>query len=238
MTMNNHRHRVSIGIPVYNGENFLEECLDYILSQTYDDFELLITDNASTDNTEAICRAYAAKDRRISYYRQEKNFGPVWNYNYAFEKSTGEYFKWAAHDDLCHPDFLLKCVEVLDLDKSIVLSYPQTAIIDDKGQVLRNYNYQVNTHSAEPQQRFRSLICVNHNLHGAFEIFGLIRSNILRMTPLIEYYARGDSILLARLSLYGRFYQIPESLFFKRYHLQRSVSAKEKHSQSPRRIIN
>jgi glycosyltransferase involved in cell wall biosynthesis len=92
--------RVSIGLPVFNGEKYLAEALDSILSQTYRDFKLIISDNASTDRTEQICREYAAKDRRIRYYRNEKNIGAPKNFNRVFELSSGKYFRW---DAFTHP---------------------------------------------------------------------------------------------------------------------------------------
>src|SRR5688572_10868700 len=97
--------RVSIGLPVYNGENYLAEAIDSILAQTFEDFELIISDNASTDRTQEICEAYAAKDGRIRYYRSEVNKGSAWNFNRVFELARGEYFKWAAHDDYIAPEY-------------------------------------------------------------------------------------------------------------------------------------
>ena len=113
--MLNNKPRVSIGMPVFNGENYLAEALDSLLTQTFSDFELIISDNASTDKTEEICRAYAVRDQRIRYFRNQENLGASRNYNRVFELSSGEYFKWAAHDDLCAPEFLGRCVDVLDL---------------------------------------------------------------------------------------------------------------------------
>lgn len=220
--------RVSIGLPVYNGENFLKVALDSILSQTFSDFELIISDNASTDRTEEICRSYAAKDRRIYYYRQETNQGSVSNYNHVFELARGEYFKWIAHDDIYAPEFLAKCVEVFDRDDSVVLCYAKTKFIDGEGKVLKEYDYQIATDLPHPADRFSSLVLVNHRRHAAIEIFGLIRTNALKMTPtpLHGYYSRADSVLLVRLSLLGRFYEIPEYLFFNRDHPQRSIQDK------------
>ena len=225
--MSSNHPRISIGMPVYNGENFLQQGLDSILAQTYEAFELVISDNASTDRTEEICRAYAQNDRRIRYYRHENNRGPAWNYNYVFELSTGEYFKWSAHDDLYTPDFLSKCVEVLDRDSTVVLCYSKTKFIDENGKILSEYSYHIDTDHPKPQERFRSLVCVNHKVHAAVEIFGLTRTAILKTTPLIGYYARGDSVLLVQLSLFGRFYEIPEYLFFNRDHSNRSVKEKQ-----------
>src|ERR1051326_2036095 len=113
--MSNQKPRVSIGLPVYNGQQFLEEAINSLLAQTYSDFELIISDNASTDATEQICRAHAAADPRIRYYRNDKNRGPVWNLNRVFELARGELFKWAAHDDVCAPTLVERCVEVLEI---------------------------------------------------------------------------------------------------------------------------
>src|SRR2546426_6424374 len=127
--MHNRTLRVSIGLPVFNCDPLLRQAVDSLLTQTYSDFELVISDNASTDGTEAICREYAAKDHRVRYYRGERNRGAVWNWNRVFELSGGEYFKWAAHDDLCAPDYVERCVEVLDRDPSVVLCYAETVLI-------------------------------------------------------------------------------------------------------------
>src|SRR5512139_3267591 len=124
--MNPDKPRVSIGVPVYNGENFLKDALDSLLAQTFKDFEIVIADNVSTDQTEEICRSYAAKDARIRYYRNETNIGAGPNHNRVFELSRGEYFKWVCHDDMCAPEFLERCIEVLDRDPSVVLCHAET----------------------------------------------------------------------------------------------------------------
>jgi glycosyltransferase involved in cell wall biosynthesis len=207
--------RVSVGLPVYNGEPFLTEAIDSILNQTFEDFELIISDNASSDRTEEICQSYAAKDRRVTYHRNEKNLGAARNFNWVFEKSSGEYFKWAAHDDLLRPDYLAMCVEVLDQDPSVVLCYPRARVIDENGMVLADYDVKLNTDSPRPQDRYYDLIGV---LNRCYEVFGLIRSNDLRMTSRIGNYAVSDRVLLAELGLRGRFYEIPERLFSPRSH--------------------
>jgi len=108
------RPRLSIGLPVYNGEEYLAESFDALLGQTYEDFELVVSDNASTDGTEAICRKYAAQDSRIRYLRLPRNIGATPNHNHVFAESRGELFKWASHDDLYGRDLLRLCVEALD----------------------------------------------------------------------------------------------------------------------------
>lgn len=103
---NKHIPKVSIGMPVYNGEKFIRVALDSLLSQTFVDFELIISDNASTDGTEAICREYAARDLRIRYVRQSENRGAVVNFKFVLDDAVGEYFMWAAHDDHWGEHFL------------------------------------------------------------------------------------------------------------------------------------
>ena len=219
----NNKHRVSIGLPVYNGENYLKDALDSILAQTYTDFELIISDNASTDRTSEICQAYAAKDPRIRYYRTEKNLGAAWNFNHVFEISYGEYFKWAAHDDIIAPDYISKCVEVLDNDKSVILCNSRAKFIDKYGKIIADYNISPEKASSpKPQDRFGFLIFFDH---WCFDVFGLIRSDDLRKTSLIRPYPGSDRALLAELGLIGRFYEIPDYLFFNREHTERSIRA-------------
>lgn len=214
--MSNDKPRVSIGLPVFNGENYLAEALDSLLAQTYSDFELIISDNASTDGTQEICRTYAARDNRIRYFLNETNLGAIKNYNRTFELSTGEYFKWAAHDDLCSPEFLERCVDVLDQDTSVILCYPRTREIDEHGKVLRDY-FVSNIDLPKPSKRFYECVCVSHS---QVAIFGVIRTSVLKKTRLLGYYASCDRVLLGEFALLGQFYQIPEYFFFKRNHAQ------------------
>jgi glycosyltransferase involved in cell wall biosynthesis len=209
-------------MPVFNGEKYLEETLDWILAQTYSDFELIISDNASTDRTQEICQAYAAKEPRIRYYRNEKNFGATQNYNFVLEVSSGEYFKWAAHDDLCAPEFLERCVEILDREPDVVLCYPKTRIINEYGKFVEDYFDGFNLRSQKPHERFRDFFCAPGLCNP---IAGLIRASILKKTPAIGNYASSDRVLLGELALYGQFYEIPEYLFLRRGHPQRSLEA-------------
>jgi len=137
--------RMSIGLPVFNGGRFLKDTVDSVLAQTFDDFELIISDNASTDDTEEIARAYAARDQRVRYFRNEANLGAAKNFNRVFELARGEYFKWTAHDDICAPSFLLRCIEVLDRDPSVTLCYTRQIDIDEQGQILGRNPYDLNT---------------------------------------------------------------------------------------------
>ena len=220
--MLNNKPRVSIGMPVFNGENYLAEALDSLLTQTFSDFELIISDNASTDKTGEICRAYAARDQRIRYSRNEANLGAAKNYNRVFELSSGEYFKWVAHDDLCAPEFLERCVQVLDRDASVVLCYSRTKAIDEHGKVVESYPAKPNADSPRPHERFYEFVCVPH---PCVAVFGLMRASVLAKTRLIGNYTGSDRPLLGELSLLGQFHEIPEYLFFYRNHPQQSWRA-------------
>jgi glycosyltransferase involved in cell wall biosynthesis len=219
--MSNDKPYVSIGLPVFNGEKYLEETLDSMLAQTYSDFELIVSDNASTDRTPEICKAYAARDPRIRYHRNEKNLGASPNFNRVFELSSGEYFKWAAYDDLIAPDFLLQCVVALDQNPAVVLCYPRAKLIDEHGTFLANYDPKPDASSLlKPQERFRNLILAPQM---ALQVFGLIRASALKQTALIGNYPSSDEVLLAELALLGPFYELTERLFFNRIHPAQST---------------
>lgn len=212
---------VSVGVPVFNGERFLAETLDALLEQTYDDLEIVICDNASTDGTPDICRAYAERDSRISFHRNEKNLGAAENYCRVFHLSRGRYFKWAAADDLCSPDMIERCVSVLDRDPGVVLCYARTSIISEDGTVLRHYDDNMHLDSPSAVARFAQLL---QELKECNAIFGLIRYEVLKRTPLIGKYISSDSCLLGELCLHGRFHEIPERLFLRRDHPAASSS--------------
>lgn len=211
--------KVSVGLPVYNGERFIEEAINSILAQTFEDFELIISDNASTDRTEFICRGFASRDERVRYYRNSENFGAAWNFNRVVELSSGDYFKWVAHDDLCGAEFLAQCIEILERDIGVVLAYPRTMIIDEQLLELERYNSKLSFDSPSPAERFKN--CLNNR--KCYEVFGLIRRIVLSRTPLMGAYGHADGVLLTRLALQGRFYQIPEYLFFLRQHPEQST---------------
>jgi glycosyltransferase involved in cell wall biosynthesis len=227
--------RVSIGLPVYNGHAFLRAAIESILAQTFTDFELVICDNASTDDTPAICQAFAVADPRVRYVRNETNLGAAPNFNKAFRLSRGEYFKWAAADDRIEPEFLRCCVAVLDADASAVLCHTRPGIINAESQVLQFEGPErVATwpdgsrlkqsgvmdprrplDSQDVAARVRSLLT---QTQWCFESFGLIRADALRRTPLHMGFYGSDKVLLLALALQGRFAELPEPLFLRRFH--------------------
>jgi glycosyltransferase involved in cell wall biosynthesis len=209
------RPLVSIGLPVFNGEQYLREALDSLTAQDYEDFELIISDNASTDQTEVICREYAARDCRIRYHRNETNLGPAKNFNRVFELSNGKYFMWAAHDDLWEAGYLRNCIAALENDVSKVLCCTSLRFIDEAGRTIElEYDRYDNPDlsSSNVRKRVRTLV----SRSGWYAIYGLIRADALRRTELSRETYGADVLLLMQLCLLGPFAKVPQILFWYR----------------------
>ncbi len=213
---------VSIGLPVFNGENYLEQAIQSILAQTLTDFELIISDNGSSDRTEILCRQYAAQDDRIRYVRNAENLGGAANFNRTVALARGKYFKWAAHDDVIAPSFLATCVAALETHPDCVLAHPWTTIMNEKGQAQQPYQRDgtLRTQSLERRERFGDLVLCQHQ---CYQLFGLMQTEVLRQTPLHGNYGHADGVLLARLALMGPFCEIPERLFWARSHPEQTL---------------
>ncbi|MPZ64365.1 MAG: glycosyltransferase [Pseudonocardiaceae bacterium] len=213
--------RLSIGLPVYNGEQYLAEALDALLGQSYEDFELIISDNASTDGTADICRHYAAQDPRIRYIRQPHNIGAAPNHNVVFREARGELFKWASHDDLYGRELLRRCVEALDEHPHVVLAHAWHAIIDGADAVTERFDYRLATDSPHAPERFRSLLFAP----GGDDFYGVIRAEVLRRIAPLDSYHHADRTIVAEIALHGPFHQVPELLYFRRDHPTRAERA-------------
>lgn len=215
--------RLSIGLPVYNGANYLAESLDALLGQTYEDFELIISDNASTDGTATICRKYCVQDPRLRYIRQPHNIGSAANHNFVFQQAQGQLFKWAAADDLYARDLLQRCVGALDEHPDIVLAHSWTAAIDDSGNVTQALEYPLATDSLSAPERFRSMLFGSddgddYGLIRADDEYGVIRAEVLRKIPPQGSYYHSDRTLMAEIALHGPFHQSADWLYFRRDH--------------------
>lgn len=219
--------RISVGLPVYNGERYLREALDSLLSQSFADFELIISDNASSDGTREICEHYARMDPRVRYDRLEENLGAAPNYNRLVHMARGEYFKWAAHDDNCYPDFLSKCVSALDDNPDAVLCYPSTHVIDSDGKVVCEYRDNLGLTQPSPHERLLAYLRINFMRQTGMcnPIFGLLRISALRKTRLIQDFIASDRSLLAHLTLLGKSIELPDILFQRRVHAGTSTMA-------------
>ena len=211
---------VTVGLPVYNGERYLAEAIESVLSQTYEDLELVISDNASTDATESICKAYAERDPRVRYERNSANVGAARNYNITLERAKGRYFKWLAHDDVCEPRFIEVCVEALDSDPEVVLAYPTPVDIDENGAWLGEMDAGLEFDRPTAVERFAKAM---GHVHGCLPVFGLTRTDILRLTEQHGNYPSADRVLLAELTLWGKLTEIPEKLYLHREHPERFV---------------
>lgn len=212
--------RVSIGLPVYNGERFIEQAIESVLAQSFTDFELTISDNASTDATAEIAGHYAASDPRVRHLRHPETHGARWNFNTVFAESRGSLFAWLAHDDMWAPDFLERCVAAFDADDDIVLAFSHVSYVNERSEVVGSREMAMRVGSEAVHERLWDLLMV---WHDCLPVFGLIRTEVLRHTGLIGPYASGDHLLLAELGLAGRFAIVDDHLFSSRIHPGQSI---------------
>jgi len=215
-----HLANMSIGLPVYNGAKYLCLALDSLLAQDYENFELIICDNASEDATAEICARYARQDSRVRFHRNKSNIGAARNFNRVFQLSSGKYFMWAAHDDLWEPSYVTKCVKHLEQDDNLVLCSSDIRFIDEDGgeiaagelvRILVEYN-RLDTYSMPLRKRVRRLTRVLN----WYALYGVIRADSLRRTHLWRSVFGGDVMLLMELLICGQTLILPELLFFYR----------------------
>ncbi|MGB6130422.1 MAG: glycosyltransferase family 2 protein [Acidobacteriaceae bacterium] len=210
---------VSIGLPVYNGESFVAEAIRCVLAQTFSDWELIVCDNASTDRTVAICREFAEQDSRIRVYESPRNMGVTPNFNRVFQLSRGRYFKWIAHDDLFSPEFIEVCLQGLEQDEGVVLSFPTISYVDAAGHLLRRQTFCLSIMDDAPEARIARLTEMERKSADIFwSLYGVIRRDVLERTSLHGFYAGSDQVLLLELALSGRLQQVDKDMFFRREH--------------------
>ena len=203
---------ISVGIPVYNGGRWITATVESLLCQTQGDFEIVICDNASSDDTEQLCRELAANDARVHYHRNPKNLGAPENYNLTFRRSRGTYFKWNSASDLCRDTFLERCIEVLEQRPDVVLAYPHTELLFEDGR-LEKEQHDLALLSDRPSERFCEYIQrvgLNHAMNGVMR-----REQLARTALHLPFYS-SDICLMAELSLAGKFVQVPDYLFIRR----------------------
>lgn len=213
---------VSIGLPVFRGERFISAAIESILAQTYSDLEIIVSDNASDDETAAICQRYAAQDSRIIFQRNNTNIGVSANHNLVFKMASGEYFKWFAHDDRLDPDCIRQSVSALDAHPEAGLCYTATRVIDDAGReiVVRPIVLD-GSDSARPSDRFAAILFGDRFLQS---IFGLFRSSVLAKTRLFRGFHNSDRVLLSEVALLAPIVYVATPLFENRHYAGRYTS--------------
>ena len=208
----------SIGMPVYNGEEFIRKRLDNILSQTFSDFELIISDD-STDSTPQICKEYAKKDSRIRYIHQEKNHGVWKNYFFVLKEAKGEYFSWVAVDDLWMPNFLERNVQILDSKDNVVGSIGKLVRFGPTNEstmkkIQKKIKYEKPTYDTYPiygiyEKKIRYYL---KKRSGLF-LFSLFRTNELRESVKIEDLEKvGEVSMILNILKYGDIALVDEVL--------------------------
>lgn len=213
-------------MPVFNSRRWIEEAVGSILAQTFSDFELIISDNASGDDTVAICERLAAQDRRIILLRNPTNLGANRNYLATLAAARGTYFKWASSNDFCAPAFLEHCVKALDADPEAVLVCPRTALFESSILQAEPYDRDTELLDANPGERFVRLF-TSMALNNAMN--GLMRRQALTSLASMGSFSGADIVYMAELALKGKFLVHPERLFFRR--MSREAATKLK---SPR----
>ena len=222
------RPLVSIVVPVFNAEEYLHQTLNCICNQDYENIEIIISDNASSDNTKNIILDYAKQDPRIKYYFHNENKGAAWNYNFTVEKSSGDYFKWAAYDDLFATNYISACVTQFELSPEAVLIYGKTLLLDEYNTFYAYYDDNLHLTLEHPHQRLYRLIEI---LARCNPVFGLMKRSTMLETNLIGSYISSDRVFLAEMVLRGHFIELPDYLFFRRLHSEISTSANKNNTE-------
>jgi hypothetical protein len=213
--------RVSIGLPVFNGERFVSSAIESVLAQTFGDFELIVSDNGSTDATPEIVARYASADERIRVLRHAETKGARWNFYTAFGAARGELFAWLASDDEWAPTFLERCVEALDAEPTASLAFSHVSYVDEQGQQTGSREMVMRVASERLHERLWDVLMV---WHDCLPVFGVMRRDVLARTGLIGPYASGDHLLIAEMVIAGQFAIVDEHLFRSRLHGGQSIS--------------
>ncbi|MBV6509244.1 MAG: hypothetical protein JJLCMIEE_02313 [Acidimicrobiales bacterium] len=219
------RPTVSIGLPVRDGARYIDATLKTLRAQTLTDFEIVISDNASTDGTRDICLGHAGEDDRIRYFRQVANLGAAANFNRVFALARAPLFKWAAHDDRYLPGYLESLVAELERSASCVLSFPRTVLIDASGTEIEEYDDGGAVLETPAHRRVAHVLRTTRPGRMANPVLGVIRSSALGKTAGLGAYPAADKVLLVELAMLGGFAFVDDPLFRRRVHEASSVRA-------------
>ena len=222
--------RVSVGLPVYNAEQYLDQALSTLVAQTHQDLEIIISDNASTDSTQRICEAYAARDPRICYYRQTFNRGGAFNHNFVVARATSPYFRWYAADDWLEPECIETCARVLDENPGVVLAWARPTPMRD-GEPIVEYPVEPVWDDSSASTRLRSLIGPPHDrslISECYPIYGVSRTEaFVDCLPLGSFYG-ADNVVLVGMALKGHWQEVGPGLFYCRRHASNSTSGRNR----------
>ena len=217
-----HDQLVTIAIPVYNGERYLADAIASAQAQTHNRLEILIADNASTDRTREIAESAARDYDRVRVIGADENRGAAWNYNRLVDEAHGQYFQWLAHDDLITPEAIELCLDAMVNRPEVALAHPESSIIDEHGNFVRDHNEFLDLDLADPVRRATRLLL---NVRMCHAVFGLYNTSILRDTKLIQVFDSSDYTLLVEIALRGRIVQVDGRHFLRRRHAGDSRSA-------------
>jgi glycosyltransferase involved in cell wall biosynthesis len=210
---------LTIGVPVFNGERYLAQTLAGIRAQTFDDFQVVIADNGSTDRTGEIASDVAATDPRFRYLRRERNLGLVPNYNRLFTDTDGELFAWHDADDVADPGFYAGCVTLLRDNPDAAAATSEIMLIDSAGNQLGPDPEAIRADHPDPAVRFAELASFSHYCQFTYGVYR--RSMAARTRLMLPFFWSSDRLFLAELALQGRLLRDPRQLYFVRQHGER-----------------
>lgn len=214
------RTKICFGLTLRNNAKYLPEAIESLLGQTYPDFQIVAIDDFSTDNTDEIMRGYAAKDNRISYFRNNDWLGLIGTWRKAFFKANElyqpKYFAWASDHDRWHPEWLEKHLAVLEKNSTLVLAYPLVTHLNCEGEEIKSCKSEVfETIALDPMERLRKTS--GFLAEAGSKIYGLFRSDAVIKAGVFRNFLMPDRLLLIEISVYGAFKHIPENLWFRRH---------------------
>ncbi len=209
--------KVIVGLPVYNGQKYLGAAIESHLSQSFGDFELLISDNGSTDATPEICTGYASKDRRVTYVRSPENRGILWNHRRVMAAMDGsaQYFRWAGADDVLEPGLLEAMVTILDGRGEVEAVMPATKNIDEQGEIIGSMEQTLDLQSQSVFERAKQILVANYQHVVAY---GLMRASSLKVMRTQPDYIGWDPVFIWELALRGQIVQVAAPALLRRFH--------------------
>jgi glycosyltransferase involved in cell wall biosynthesis len=226
---------VSLGMPAFNSAKYIEQSIESLLAQTFTDFELIISNNASTDGTREICQKYAQKDSRIWVQHQDSTVDMFQNFETAYRLSQGRYFAWVGSHDLWHPEWLENLVNELDNNRSVVLTYPLTISISADGENIPDTSPLFETYKSSKLERLYK-VCAENYRAGPM-VHGLFRSEILSEILPASRVTLGDKQLIIETSIFGEIKQVKKDLWYRRHVVKRSSYDEILESQVDERLF-